>query len=163
MYKDFEVFYQLEDPKDALSISRYPLHIAQVSTSQEGVNIPEGMGFEEKTPDLLALLTAHAGGAFPAIPMVLWPPTPAPTRASSSDAANKKRKKGQGGKGPMDTEEGEITRSSHQPPAKEVRTTRAQQKKSSSIGTSKDFKGEQQPKPIAWRPPFTLSSGGPVM
>ena len=68
--KDFEVFYQQEDPEDAPSTSHRPLRLAQVSTSQEEVNIPEGMVFKEKTQDLLALLIAHAGGASPAIPVV---------------------------------------------------------------------------------------------
>ena len=52
------------------------------------------MAFEEKTPDLLALLTAHTGGASPVVPMVPRPPTLVPTHASFGDATNKKRKKG---------------------------------------------------------------------
>ena len=84
------------------------------------------MGFKEKIPDLLALLTTHTRGASLAILVVPRPPTPAPTRASSSDTVKKKRKKGQRGRGLEGVEEGEITRSSHQPPAKEVRTTRTQ-------------------------------------
>ena len=121
------------------------------------------MVFEERTLDLLALLTAHVGGASLAISVVPRPLTPTLMRASSSDAAEKKRKKGQGGKGPEGTKEGEITHSSQQPPAKEARITRAQQKKGASFGTSKEFEGVQLPKPSAWRPSFTLSSGGLVM
>ena len=161
--KDFEVFYQQKDPEDAFSTLHCPLRPTQVSTSQEGVNIPEGMVFEERTPDLLALLTAHARGASLPISVVPRPLTPTLTRASFSDAAKKKRKKGQGGKGLEGTEEGEITHSSQQPPAKEARTTRAQQKKGASFGTSKESEEVQLPKPSAWRPSFTLSSGGLVM
>ena len=76
------------------------------------------MVLEEKTPDLLALLTTHPGGAFPTILVMPRPPTPTPTIASSGDVADKKRKKGQGGKGYEDVEEGEVTRPSQQPPAK---------------------------------------------
>ena len=64
------------------------------------------MVLEEKTPNLLALLIAHARGASPAIPVVR---TPAPMDASSSDVIDKKRKKGQKGKGSEDVEEGEVT------------------------------------------------------
>jgi len=52
------------------------------------------MALKEKTPDLLALLTAHAGGASQAVPVVPRPPTSTPTVASSGDAVDKKRKKG---------------------------------------------------------------------
>ena len=100
------------------------------------------MGFEEKTLDFLALLIAYIGGISLAIPVVPRPPTLALVRASFCDAAEKKRKKGQGGKGLKGAEEGEITRSSQQPPSKETRTTRAQQKKSASSGTSKEAEGE---------------------
>ena len=64
------------------------------------------MVLEEKTPNLLALLIAHARGASLSIPVVQ---TPAPTVASSSDVIDKKRKKGQKGKGSEDVEEGEVT------------------------------------------------------
>ena len=70
------------------------------------------MGFEEKTPHLLALLTTYAGGAFLVVPIMPQPPTPAPTCVSSGDAVDKKRKKVQGGKGFKDFKEGEITRPS---------------------------------------------------
>ena len=62
------------------------------------------MVLEEKTLDLLALLTTHSRGASLAVPMVPRPPTLAPTRASSSDVAVKKRKRGQGGMGPEGVE-----------------------------------------------------------
>ena len=97
------------------------------------------MKFEEKTPNHLALLTAYTGGVSPAISVVPRPPTLALVCASFDDATEKKRKEGQGGKGPKGAEEGEITHSSQQPPFKEAWTTRAQQKKSASSGTSKDF------------------------
>ena len=76
MDKDFEVFYQQEDPKDAPSTSYHHLRPAQVSADQEATNIPESMEFEEKTSDLLALLTTHAGGSSPIMAVVTWPPTP---------------------------------------------------------------------------------------
>ena len=87
------------------------------------------MGFEEKAPNLMALLEAYAGSAsliVPMMPVLPRPPTLAPGCASSSDAADKKRKMGQRGKGPEDAEEGEVTHSSQQPSNKEARTTKAQ-------------------------------------
>lgn len=147
--KDFEVFYQQKDLEDLPGPSLCHLPPAQVSTSQKEANIPEGMVLEEKTLDLLALLTAHAGGASQAIPVVPRPTTSAPTQASSSDTADKKRKKGQGGKGSKDVEEGEVTCRSKQPPSKEPPKTRAQQKKSVPSGTSKGSEGEQQLKAFA--------------
>ena len=95
------------------------------------------MVLKEKTPDLLELLTAHAGVTSPAVPVVPQPPTPAPTHSSSGDAVNKKRKKVQKGKGFKDAEEGKVTSSSQQPPAKEAQTTKAQQKKSAPFKASK--------------------------
>lgn len=106
MDKDFKVFYQ-EETEDLPPPSHLRLPAAPVSTSQETSNILEAMVLEEKTPDLLALLTTHAGGNTPTVPMVPRPPAPAPTRAPSSDAIEKKRKRGKGSKG---AEEGEITR-----------------------------------------------------
>ena len=120
------------------------------------------MGFEEKTPDLLALLTAHAGGSFPTVVVVTQPPTPAPTRTFSMKAANKKWKKAQGDKGTEGAKEGEVTQSSHQPSAKEVWIEIGQQKKTSSIRTAKDRR-DQPKKPTIWRPLFTLSPGNPVL
>lgn len=121
------------------------------------------MVLKEKTPNLLVLLTAHAGGTSPAIPVVPRPPTPAPIRASSGDAADKKRKRVQGGKGSEDFEEGKVTRSSQPSPAKEARITKAQQKKNASSRASKGAEGEQQPKASAWRPSFVLSSSSSIM
>ena len=57
--KNFEVFYQ-EDPEDSSVPAHHHLVAAQVSTNQEGINIPEAMVLKEKTLDPLALLTAHA-------------------------------------------------------------------------------------------------------
>lgn len=102
------------------------------------------MGFEEKMLDLLALLTAHARGSSLAVPVVTRPPNLAPTRTSFVETANKKRKRAQGGKGTKGAEEGKVTQSSHQPPAKEAWIGRGQQKKTSSAGTAKD--GGDQPK-----------------
>ena len=158
--KDFEVFYLQEDLEDLPSPSHRRLPPAQVSTNQEAANIPEGMVLEEKTPDLLALLIAHARGASPAIPVVPRPPTPTPTHASSSDAADKKRKRGKGSKG---AEEGESILLTQQPPAKEPQTIRVQQKKSAASGTLKSSEGGQHPKASIWKPSFVLSSRDPVM
>ena len=44
------------------------------------------MGIEEKTPDLLALLIAYAGGSSPAVAVTPRPPTPAVTHISPADA-----------------------------------------------------------------------------
>ena len=52
------------------------------------------MGFEEKTPDLLALLTAHTGGSSPVVAMTPRLPTLVTTHTSPADVANKKRKRG---------------------------------------------------------------------
>lgn len=104
--KDFEVFYH----QDAPSASK-------------------GVGFEEKTLNLMALLEAHVGSASPVVPMIPVaprPPTPTLGRASSCDAADKNRKMGQVGKGLEDAEEEEVTHSFQQPLTKEARTTKAQ-------------------------------------
>lgn len=119
------------------------------------------MGFEEKTLDLLALLTAHVGGSSPAVPVVTRPHTPTPTHTSSVEAIDKKRKRVHGGKGPKGNEEGEITQSSHQPLAKEARIGRGQQKKT-SVGIARDG-GDRSKKPAIWRPLFTLNSGNLVL
>ena len=74
--KVFEVFY-LEDA-------------SSTSTAHSLVE----MGFEEKTPDLLALLTAHAGGSSPIVVMTPRLPTLIATHTSPADVANKKRKRG---------------------------------------------------------------------
>ena len=75
------------------------------------------MGIAEKSPDLLALLIAYAGGSSPAVAVTPRPLTPVVSRTSPANAAEKKRKKGQGGKGAEDAEEGEII----EPLAKEAR------------------------------------------
>ena len=62
--KDFEVFYQA-NPEDSSTPAHLHLVAAQVSTSQEAANVLEAMVLEEKMLDLLALLTAHAGGDTP--------------------------------------------------------------------------------------------------
>ena len=49
--KDFEVFYQ-EAPEDSLATTCRHLIVAQVSTSQEALDILEAMVLGEKTPDL---------------------------------------------------------------------------------------------------------------
>ena len=135
--RDFEVFYQQEELEDALSTSPVRLQPAQVSANQEATNIPIGMGFEEKTPDLLALLTAHNGGGSPTVLVMTRPPTLALTCTSFVEAVDKKRKMAQGVKGPEGIEEGEVTWSSHQLLAKEAQTRRGQQKKT-LVGIAKD-------------------------
>lgn len=114
----------------------------------------------------MALLEAHTRSASPAVPvmpMVPRPPTLALEHASSSDATNKKIKKGQGGKGPEDAEKWEVTHSSQQPSSKKAWTTKAKQKKGTSTSTSKELKGEQPHKPSPWRPSIMMSSGGLVL
>ena len=74
------------------------------------------MSFEEKTPNLLALLTAHAGGFSLVVAVTPCPLTPAATSTSSAAAANKKGKWGQGSKGSEDAEDGEVS----EPIAKEA-------------------------------------------
>jgi len=140
----FEVFHCLDIP----------------STSQ--VQPSTAVGFEKKTPDLLALLTAHAGGSSPAV-VVTRPPTPAAKHTSPADAGDKKRKRAQGGKGTEGTDEGEISHSSHQPPAKESRMGKGQSKKLTLTGTSKEVGGDQSRKASIWRPNFALSSGTLVL
>ena len=71
------------------------------------------MGFEEKMPDMMALLTTHVGGSSLAVSVVTRPPTPTPTRTSSVGAADEKQKMAQGGKGMEGAEEGEVTQPSH--------------------------------------------------
>ena len=75
----------------------------------------------------------------------------------------KGRKRAQGGKSAEGIEEGEITQSSHQPPAKEARIEKGQSKKSTSTWTSKEVGGNQPKKASIWRPIFTLSSSNPVL
>lgn len=118
------------------------------------------MRFEEETSDLLALLMAHTRGSSPAMVVVPQPPTLAPACVSSTDAVDKKRKRAQGGKSTKGAEEGEVTQSFHQPPAKEAQTGRGKQKKNTSFGTSKELGG---PKPFVWRPLFTFSTGSPEL
>ena len=120
------------------------------------------MRFEEKTPDLLALLTSHAGGSSLAMLVLTRHPTPALTHASSMEATNKKQKRVQGGKGTEGVEKGKVTQSSHQPPVKEARTGKGQQKKTSLTRTAKDG-GDPPKKPAIWRPLFTPSLGNPVL
>ena len=76
------------------------------------------MSFEEKTPDLLTLLTAYAGGTSLAVAVTPCPLTPTATSTSSTDAANKKGKWGQGSKGSEDAKDEEAS----EPIAKEART-----------------------------------------
>jgi len=67
---------------------------AQVSTSQEATNILEAMVLEEKTLNLLALLSAHVGGDALVVPIEPRPPTLAPSHVPTTDAPEKKRKRG---------------------------------------------------------------------
>lgn len=98
MDKDFEVFYQ-EDPEDSPALTCLHLVVAQVSTSQEALNVTEAMVLEEKTPDLLALLTAHAGGDSLMVPIVPCPPTPALAQIATLEATKKKKEEGKGYQG----------------------------------------------------------------
>ena len=62
------------------------------------------MGFEEKTPNLLAFFTAHARGSSPVVAVLTWPPTPIAMHTSPADPEDKKRKRAQGGKSAKGTE-----------------------------------------------------------
>ena len=112
--KDFEVFYQ-EDPEDSLAPTHHHLTTAQVSTNQEVSNIPKEMVLEEKTPYLLALLTAHAEGDSPVVLIVPRPPTLALAHAAIADVTKKKRKRGKKTEG---SEEEEIPYLTQQVPTK---------------------------------------------
>lgn len=79
--KDFEVFYRA-DFKDSLAPIHCPLVATQVSTSQEITNVPKAMVLQEKTLDLLALLTAYTRGDAPVVPIIPRPPTSAPLLTS---------------------------------------------------------------------------------
>ena len=89
--KDFKVFYCTNT----------------LDTSQSHTSVD--MGFEEKIPDLFALLTTHVGGFALVVAMVPRPPTPATTHMSSADIGDKKRKRAQRGKSTEGTREGDIT------------------------------------------------------
>ena len=73
--KDFKVFYCKDTP--STSIARSSVE----------------MGFEEKTPNLLTLLTAHAGGTSLAVAVTPRPPTPATAYIPPAKATDKKRKR----------------------------------------------------------------------
>lgn len=70
--KDFEVFYWA-DSEDTLASAHRHLVVAQVSTSQEVADVSEAMLLEEKTLDLLALLTTYIGGNTLVVPIVPQP------------------------------------------------------------------------------------------
>ena len=74
-YKDFKVFYHIDTP----------------GTSQ--AHTFADIGFEEKSPDLLTLLIAQAGGSSPAVAMVPQSPTSTAAHMSFADAGDKKRKR----------------------------------------------------------------------
>ena len=116
------------------------------------------MVLEEKTLDLLALLTAHVGGDFLVMLIVPRPPTLALAHAALANVIKKKRKRGKTIEG---SEEGDIPLT-QQLPTKEASNTKAHQKKCAAPGTSKGTEGEQRPKLTIWNPPFVLSSGDPV-
>lgn len=117
------------------------------------------MVLEEKTLDLLALLTAHVGGDTLMVPIVPRPPTPAPLHTPAIDAPEKKRKRGKWSEG---FEEGEIPKSTQQPSTKELRVTRAQQKKGATTRLGKSTDGKQRSKATIWNLAFVLSLGDPV-
>ena len=114
------------------------------------------MVLEEKIPNLLALLTARAGGNSPMVLVGLRPPTPALAQVAATE---KKRRKGKATEG---SKKGEIPQPVQQALAKEPKTTTAHQKKGVTVGTGKGIEGEQRPKPIIWNLAFVLISGDPV-
>ena len=117
------------------------------------------MVLEEKTLNLLALLSAHVRGDAPVVPIEPRPPTLAPSHVPTADAPEKKRKRG---KQTEDSEEWEIPQPIQQPSSKELRDTKAQQKKGTSFGAGKGIESEQRSKATTWNPAFVLSSGYPV-
>lgn len=110
---------------------------------------------------LLALLTTHAGGDTPVSrgTHCTRPLTLAPTHNPIADAPEKKRKRGKPTEG---SEEGEIPQPIQQPPTKEPRVTKAQQKKGTAIWAGKGTEGEQHSKATIWNPTFILSSRDPI-
>lgn len=98
--KAFEVFYRQEVLEDLLTPSQRRFPPAQLSTSQEEINIPEDMVLEEKASDLLELLTTYTRGTSAVVHVVPRPPTLAPTHVSSGDAIDKKGKEYKGAKDP---------------------------------------------------------------
>lgn len=119
------------------------------------------MVLKEKTPDLLALLTAHVGGNAPVVLVVSRPSTLAPPHPSASKVAKKKRKRGKPF-GKDGSEEGEIPPTTQQPRSKEPRIMRAQQKKGPFEGAKKSAKREQRTKATIWNPAFVLSTSDPL-
>lgn len=103
--RDFEAFFQSESPEAAPHTLRQRIPTAQVSTNQEAIDIPKGMGFKEREPNFMALLNIQTRGNIPAMAVVPQPPTSATTHTSSAEAADKKRKRAQGGKGTEGAEE----------------------------------------------------------
>ena len=97
------------------------------------------MVLEEKTLDLLALLTTHAGGDSPAMPIIPQPPTPTLAHAATTDVTEKKRKRGKTVEG---FKEGKIPHPTQQLPTKKPRTTRTHQKKGAAPRTSKGIERE---------------------
>lgn len=97
--KDFEVFYHSNAPR--------------ISQTQPQAN----MGFEERTPNLLALLTAYTGGATQTATVTHRPLNPVTAHTLFlADATEKKRKRGHEDKVTEVVEEGEIA----DPPVKEA-------------------------------------------
>ena len=97
------------------------------------------MVLEEKTPDLLALLTTHAEGDYPAMLIIPQPPTPTPAHAATTDVTEKKRKRGKTAEG---SKEGKIPHPTQQLPTKKPRITRTHQKKGAIPRTSKGIERE---------------------
>ena len=91
--KDFEVFNRTNTKDPPVSTYR-KLVAAQDSTSQEAVDIPDAMVLKKKMPDLLALLSTHAGGNAPMVSIVPRPPTPVLSHTFVVAAFEKKRKRG---------------------------------------------------------------------
>jgi len=111
---------------------------------------------EEKTLDLMTLLTAYTEENSPAVPVILRPPTPVPPLPSPFKAAKKKRKRRKH-LGKESSEEGEIPPTSQQEPSKEPRLTRVQQKKGPFEGAGSTVEGEERANVPFWNPAFVLS------
>lgn len=119
--RDFKVFFQSESLEAAPRTLCQRLPTTQVSTNQEATDVLEGIGFEEREPNFMALLNTHVGGNIPAMPVVSRTPTLATTHTSSAEATDKKRKRAQGGKGTRVTKKGRSQNPPINPPLKKLK------------------------------------------
>ena len=77
--EDFKVFYRPTSP-EGLETSSRPQPSVQISVDQEVTDVLEGMVLQKMTPNLLALLEAHASVEPTKALVAPRPPTPIPYR-----------------------------------------------------------------------------------